>query len=120
MQNIHPDLFPYLLEHDFVNHSIPGDNTVVFSRFNTSVRIKNDTVEFVQYYDGDEHTAPDFRTFATYTGIAAMGLMDWMMLLHITRVVTIQQFVKKEQAKNPAVDLMADLFSYFQPLKTAK
>lgn len=107
----------YIMANGFIDATEAGDGRITFLSNDLSIIIKNDRVDFVQYFDGDDDRLPDMKKFATYQGISSLGLFEWMLLLHISKVIPIKNFVKalkKEQPELTGAQMINDIFKHFQ------
>ena len=94
------------------------NDAIYFFKDGVGVIIYNDNVDFVQQHDGEPgQRNGEFKRFQSFTGISALTLFDWMMLFHITKVVTMREFMNsviKEGVHFSTADLLGDLFKHFQ------
>ena len=107
----------YLEANGFTDMTEANEDRITYVGSDVSIIIKNDRVDIVQYYDGDDDRLQDMKRIASYTGISSLSLFDWMLLLHISKVVPIKKFmaaVKKEEPGNTTLDMLQSLFSHFK------
>jgi len=108
-----PDEFLDYLVASGYRVQIRGKNAVDLYAGDHCVAIKNHTVTFWQYIDGDDDTAPDIHSFGGVQGIDQLDFFGWQLLLHAFGLVPLQEFVKRVRKEEPG--LFEQLTSYFNP-----
>lgn len=87
------------------------NDAIYFFKDGIGVVIYGDNADFMEQHSGE------LKRFAAHTGISSLTLFDWMLLLHITKVITIKTFMaaaKKEDPGITALDLVQSLFGHFK------
>ena len=70
----------------------PGD-ALYFFRNGQGVMIIGDSIDFASFKEQDSDKFPSCSTYAAFTGISRLDTYGWMMLMHITGVVPLSQFM---------------------------
>lgn len=92
-------------------------NSIYYVRGGIGVIIYNDKAEFMCRHDGDDDRSAGYSQFAGFEGISQLKLFDWMLLFHITGVVTIRNFanrVKEEYPEEGPLAFMNSIMKHFQ------
>ena len=70
----------------------PGD-AMYFFRNEHGVMISGDSIDFASYKEQGAGRSTSCSTYAAFTGISRLDTYGWMMLMHITGIVPISQFM---------------------------
>lgn len=98
-------------------------NSIYFMRGGIGVIIYNNKAEFMCRHDGDDDRKEGYSQFAAFEGISQLELFDWMLLFHITGIVTLKSFVKNVKEQCPEEGPMAfmnSIMKHFQIADTPK
>ena len=70
----------------------PGD-AMYFFRNEQGVMISGDSIDFASFKEQGSGRSTSCSTYAAYTGISKLDTYGWMMLMHITGIVPLNQFM---------------------------
>lgn len=94
------------------------NDAIYFFKDGVGVVIYGDNADFMLQHEAEPgQRNSEYKRFAAYTGISALKIFEWMLLLHISGIIPIKSFlhnVMKEGVQFGPKDLLQDLFSYFQ------
>lgn len=78
-----------------------------------AVQIKDDTITFFTYCEGEDDRAPEFSRYGQVVGLSQFDFFKFQLICHCFDVVPIKSFLQKVRQQEP--DLMEDLFKHFTP-----
>jgi hypothetical protein len=70
----------------------PGD-ALYFFRNGQGVMITGDSIDFASFSEQGPGKSSSCSTYAAFTGISRLDTYGWMMLMHITGIVPLNQFM---------------------------
>jgi hypothetical protein len=108
------DMAGYLEENGFYKSSRTIAGTM-FIKDDRAVLINGDKASFRVFDEGEEsRRQAEFSEFASFEGIDCLDTNGWIMLLHVTGIITIREFKNNVMRLNkqlPTVVQMAEEFS---------
>lgn len=75
------------------NQPANAEDALYFFRNGQGVMVTGDSIDFANFEDAKSGQAKSCSTYAAFTGISKLDTFGWMMLMHITGIVPLQQFM---------------------------
>ncbi|HYF32546.1 MAG TPA: hypothetical protein VD993_15585 [Chitinophagaceae bacterium] len=70
-----------------------ANDALYFFRNGQGVMITGDSIDFANFPDVATGQHKTCSTYAAFTGISQLDTFGWMMLMHITGIIPLQQFM---------------------------
>ena len=107
----------YLIANDFKEaDELSASRKILFYKEKIAIEVISNKIIVYEEYQDESSSQPVYAQTGNYEGLAGLRIFEFMLLMHITRAVTLNQLAKRAGQERAKTVNMWDTFgSMFNP-----